>query len=252
MSACLDSILEQSYPSIKVAIVDDHSTDDSRNILDRYGAKHSNFLIGGFNSQKGVAKARNTAISMLDCEWISILDSDDFYTHRDKIMAEMRLVQAATSKQTAAFSALANVNRMGRPIKKYLRAPPLREGYLFEDILSRDCFAPYNFVFARAAFDSVGGFDEGLPIYEDWDFKIRLSREVEFRYSGLEGIAYRQTGSGLSSAPFADHVKWLRLIFERYVDLAEDPGALRPTFEKNIRPGLAVRLLSKISKTLRH
>jgi len=74
---------------------------------------------------------------------------------------------------------------------------------------------PRDFLCTKKQYLAVGGFDKDIPIYEDWDLKIRLSKENKFCYSGVDGVAYRRHGTGLSSVKSSEHVKWLKYIFEK-------------------------------------
>jgi hypothetical protein len=43
------------------------------------------------------------------------------------------------------------------------------------DILVKNQFAPISFVFRRYALDTVGYYDNSLPVLDDWDFNLRFS-----------------------------------------------------------------------------
>lgn len=80
ISACLDSILAQTYPHIEVIIVNDASTDNSRAIVSSYIEKNSSqceIIVMDHESNKGASAARNTGIDAATGEYILFLDSDD-------------------------------------------------------------------------------------------------------------------------------------------------------------------------------
>ena len=76
LEECLGSIQKQTYTNIEVILVNDGSTDGSKEICERYCAKDSRFkLINQEN--KGLSGARNRGMSESKGEFISFVDSDD-------------------------------------------------------------------------------------------------------------------------------------------------------------------------------
>ena len=76
---CLESILAQTFKDYEVLIVEDFSTDGSEKIVREYTKKYDNFRLI-VPPEKGVAKARNAAISEVRGEYIAFIDSDDRVT----------------------------------------------------------------------------------------------------------------------------------------------------------------------------
>ena len=73
---CLDSVLAQTFTDWEAICVDDGSTDESGDILDKYAKKDSRFRII-HQSNAGVSAARNSALDASRGEWITFLDADD-------------------------------------------------------------------------------------------------------------------------------------------------------------------------------
>lgn len=75
---CLDSVINQTLKEIEIICVDDGSTDSSLEILKEYAAKdHRITLITQQNLHAGVA--RNAGLAVAKGEYLSFLDSDDFF-----------------------------------------------------------------------------------------------------------------------------------------------------------------------------
>ena len=75
---CLDSVLKQTLREIEVICVDDGSTDSSLNILKEYAAKDSRMtVVRQDNLRAGVA--RNAGLALAKGEYVTFLDSDDFF-----------------------------------------------------------------------------------------------------------------------------------------------------------------------------
>jgi len=75
----LDSILGQSYQSIEVLVVDDGSSDSTRDIVLGFAKKDRRVQLLENTQTKGVSGARNTAIQAATGDWIAFLDGDDLW-----------------------------------------------------------------------------------------------------------------------------------------------------------------------------
>ena len=75
---CIESIINQTYKKWELIIIDDGSTDDSLKICKKYSSKDSRIKV---HSQKnmGPGIARNNGIKFSKGDFISFLDSDDYY-----------------------------------------------------------------------------------------------------------------------------------------------------------------------------
>lgn len=73
---CIKSILNQTYSNIEVIIVDDGSTDNTRNIIDEYALKDHR-IIPIHKENGGVSSARMEGIYKATGEWIGFVDGDD-------------------------------------------------------------------------------------------------------------------------------------------------------------------------------
>lgn len=80
ISQAIDSVLEQTYQNSELIVVDDGSTDNSREIITSY----SNQLISVFQENAGQGAAFNAGLSKASGEFVCFLDSDDYY-REDKL-----------------------------------------------------------------------------------------------------------------------------------------------------------------------
>ncbi|HLP61723.1 MAG TPA: hypothetical protein VK186_22980, partial [Candidatus Deferrimicrobium sp.] len=158
-------------------------------------------------------------------EYITTLDSDDYYYDPQKLAKEMALAaQYVTQKKDIiAFSNIVLVKGDKTLIGVWGSPENIKEGFIMDDILTRSCLIPRDFVMKKQAYFAVGGYDARFPIYEDWDLKIRLAARFEFYFTGINGTAYRRHGTGLSSFPFPQHIKWLKKIFKKNINLVPRP-----------------------------
>jgi len=214
---CLDSVLTQTLRPTEIVVVDDNSEDDSRALLEPYRDQKLITLIC-LDRRMGVSYCRHRAIESTRCDYITTLDSDDFYFTNTKLQKEWQCILTARNAKTIAFSDVAIVDAGGK--LQFLRSAhrPIQEGDLsswMRHFGFGTGFIPRDFLFGRSQYFEAGGFDLALSLYEDWDLKIRLADRCKFSFARTVGSAYRQTGAGLASAPLQQHLKATWAIFAK-------------------------------------
>ena len=77
---CVDSLLEQDFPSsaYEIILVDDESPDACPQICDEYAAAHDNIRVI-HRKNGGLSAARNSGIEIAQGEYLSFVDSDDYW-----------------------------------------------------------------------------------------------------------------------------------------------------------------------------
>lgn len=228
VGAAIDSVLSQSYRNLEVVVVDDCSRDASRDVISGYARRDARVRLITNPDNLGVAATRRRAVEASRGELISSLDSDDLLLDPNKLEREVAVVtRGSASDRTVAYSGVLWVTPDAAPIRHALHAGNAPEGHIHDDLLTRSVPVPRDMTFARALYDAVGGFDASLPVYEDWDLKLRLARVAVYRFSGIDpGIAYRRHGSGLS-ADIEGNRKWRERVFMKHAAQRPDLSRLR-------------------------
>lgn len=221
LTESIKSVLSQTYKNIEIIICDDHSTDNSADILDTYSKDYNNISVVYNENNKGVSYTRNHAIKASNGEYITSLDSDDIYYSNEKIENEMKLIlfyKNAYQRDICAYSNTASIDLQSQFIQVSTPGRARKEGDILMDILSRSCFIPRDFTIKKSYYYNIGSFDQSLTVFEDWDFKIRLANILPFYYTAEFGTGYRLHDNGLSSSHKKDKkIVVLMKIFEKYL-----------------------------------
>jgi glycosyltransferase involved in cell wall biosynthesis len=166
----LTSLLRQTLQPDEIIVVDDGSTDGGPRIVERLAAEHPIRLLHKENG--GQSAARNFGIAQAGGDLIALLDHDDAWypNHLEELIKPFR--QPRTNELGWAYSNLDQIDEDGGLVcRAYLSTlsaqHPKRD---LSACLREDMFVlPSASLISRAAFNAVGGFDEGLSGYEDDD-----------------------------------------------------------------------------------
>lgn len=212
---CIEGVLLQTYKPMEIIIVDDCSTDSSAEIIKGYERKY-NFIRGIILSEnKGVSNARNVGITEAVGEYITTIDSDDFYYNKCKLKNEMKLIKyykELHNKDVIIYSKTVNVDINGDYLGKnkpdyFQNKYYYLEGNILFRLLSgfKFGFIPRDYCFKKSIYFECGGYNLNMNFYEDLDLLIRLAGKYSFYSTKEEGTAYRQHSMGLSSRSSKDH-----------------------------------------------
>lgn len=223
----IESVLKQRIDaSFELVIVDDASTDNSVTTIKSIDDRRIRLLRNKVN--RGIGVVRNQLLQTARGPWLTSLDGDDFYTTEDKLAREWELVLRANDPETTVvYSDFELVDVDGALIARASRLAPPQEGRIFQAMLDRRVMIPRDFLAPARLCQSVGGFDETLPLYEDWDFKLRLAQRADFFYTGSVGIGYRRHSGGLSAAIWPVHRKQMARVRSKYGVLGFNGDPLR-------------------------
>jgi len=249
---CLESCINQIYNNIEIIVVDDCSTDGSIQVIQYYQKKDSRIKLIQNKVNQKVSKTRDIGISKSQGRWITTLDSDDYYYSNNKIEKEVDIIRSYNFRENViAYSGIVRVDNHGKKIGNVMSSKKVMEGDIFKSIITRSCAIPRDFIFSKVAYSKAGGFDFNIPMYEDWDLKLRLAKFCEYYFSGnWEGIAYRRHSSGLSSVSKQEHEKWLKYVFQKNSTYLANKLDLQKNLNKNTNLSIINRIINKIIKSL--
>jgi glycosyltransferase involved in cell wall biosynthesis len=189
----IESILAQTYPNVEVIVVDDGSTDNTLETLERFGGRIR--VISQENA--GPASARNRGTSVSNGDLIAFLDSDDVW-----LPAKLeRQVTLLSKVGDAVPCCLCNIlmRWRDREFASFDRAwlrPSTAEGVwvnVDEVLATRFVLFNQGVVIRRDVVSRIGGFDEDLRFMEDYDLPLRLSLEGPWAVIREPMVIWRET-----------------------------------------------------------
>jgi glycosyltransferase involved in cell wall biosynthesis len=163
IGACLDSVTEAAHRhgNVDILVVDHHSTDGSRAVVERYGAALRIVdLEGGTIAavrNLGARLTRGALVSFLDCDCVV---GPDYFTD---------LVEVFGSSGAGAAGC-----EVDYPQDAHWSEPVWHRLHVIRDDGYRHYLNSANFAVRRDVFDAIGGFDEALVTGEDTDICTRI------------------------------------------------------------------------------
>jgi glycosyltransferase involved in cell wall biosynthesis len=165
----VDSVLSQTVKPYELIVVDDGSTDETGDLLKSYG----NRIILLRQENRGVSAARNAGIKIARGNWIAFLDSDDEWLS-EKLQYAVEYIRK--NRQCKIFQTEEIWIRNGKRVNAKVKHKKL-SGYIFKESLDLCLISPSAVVIKKELFEEIGGFDEYLPVCEDYDMWLRITRK---------------------------------------------------------------------------
>ena len=164
------SLQRQTVPLSEILVVDDGSTDkETQKVLESL-VEEGAIQCLRLEANQGLAAARNRGIERLGTDHILLLDCDDTYDPRFLEEALLRGIgdRVAGLGCYLQFYTI-NSNNVERRIKRWKPLGGSLSAFLFRPSIS-SCL-----LLNRAAWSEVGGYDEEMRLYEDWELWIRVT-----------------------------------------------------------------------------
>jgi glycosyltransferase involved in cell wall biosynthesis len=169
------SVISQTYTNWELIIVDDGSTDGTKESIRSLNEPRIQVL--SLAHCGNIAVLRNAGVNIGKGEWVAFLDSDDIWMPR-KLEQQLKLLQQ--HKGSWSYGGFELMDESGHSIA--LRAgnyDPL-SGWVIAELLSNTATASIGtLMIGRKLFEKTAGFNEQLKAREDFEFALRLSMEAE-------------------------------------------------------------------------
>src|SRR5688572_6898678 len=173
----IESVLAQTFKPFEIIVVDDCSTDGSRELIESYEIRYPGFIRSIFQtSNRGVTQCRIDAVKFSRGDYLTYLDGDDLYLPQ-KLEDEAYFIKKYNAD--LAFSNFCRIKEDAREITSIwlcnsTKLPPF--GNMYYEVFLRQF--PNNTLFRcelvkRDILNQSGLYDSNLRIYEDFELKIR-------------------------------------------------------------------------------
>jgi cellulose synthase/poly-beta-1,6-N-acetylglucosamine synthase-like glycosyltransferase len=163
---CIKHLLELEYPNFEIIAVDNSSTDNTFNILNKYPIKV-------VKSEKGLCKARNTGLKSSEADIIAFIDADAF---PDTTWLRYIALRFLTTEKVAIGGPLLPPKNISNKRRSIGFAPGNPQA-VRKDLSESEHLAGCNLAVYRKNLEAIGGFDINLGAGDDVDICWRLLKK---------------------------------------------------------------------------
>ena len=224
------SVLEQSFRDFELIVVDDGSDDGTREMIQR---EFPGLLTYLYQENQGVSRARNRGLKLAQGEFVAFLDSDDLWLPR-KLERQMAFMQSQPKAQICYTDEIW--------IRRGVRVNPKKKhakysGWIYPRCLPLCIISPSSALMRRGLLEEVGGFDEELPVCEDYDLWLRISARHPVHFLPEKLIIKRGGHQDQLSRRWGNDIWRVKALLKMLKDPSLRPDWRRMTVEELHRKG---------------
>ena len=207
----INSVQSQTYQNWEMIIIDDGSTDNTKDIITPFLSDYRIKYLRQLNS--GPSIARNNGINKAKGKYLAFLDSDDLWKP-NKLEIQIKYLHNNPTYGLihTNYSTFENDIKDCKPFKQsswFSKWPGYDRLLIFDSIGTLT-------VLTETQLKSLGGFRKDLFGTEDWDLWIRVSKETKISKLNDDTAYYRINPDGLSQS-FDKHLVELKKVYNQHV-----------------------------------
>ncbi|MEY8412514.1 glycosyltransferase family 2 protein [Lachnospiraceae bacterium 62-26] len=208
----VDSVLDQTYRDIELIIVDDASTDNTKEVISKMTDERIHYVQVKENA--GACNARNIGAKLAKGEYIAFQDSDDWW-HSDKLEKQYRFMEE--KGLDFSFCGMTRI-MLENPNRKYyypnINMDDSKE--YFEQLLYLNRVGTQTIMCKSICFEKIE-FDVALKRFQDWDFALQASRNYSIGYLRESLVDSFVQLDSISKNSDANNQAW-RNLYEKYME----------------------------------
>jgi glycosyltransferase involved in cell wall biosynthesis len=183
----LDSVLNQTYPNLEIIIVDDYSSDNSREIIAEYVRKFPQLIYLPNERNLGNCTAFNRAWEISKGEYLIDFATDDVLMP-ERISEQVAVLESLDQGYGIMYTDAELIDDNDRHLGYFYKRDaegnlldPVPSGDVFADVVARHFICTPTMIMRRSVFGELGGYDATLA-YEDFDLWVRSARTFKFYF----------------------------------------------------------------------
>jgi len=231
----VESVLRQTFDDIELIVVDDCSTDGTQDYL--ASIKDKRLRVVRHEQNRGGGAARNSGIRAARAPIIAFQDSDDEWlvTKLERQIAEFRRVMndgyGALYCAKITHGEGQRLGIYGPREVQYMPLPHYQNtsGDISRALVRNAMVSTQTLMVRKDILLELGGFDESLPLAQDWDLTTRLSRVTKFYFIDEPLVLCFTSHDSISKVKTNQAIARKRML-EKHFDLISEDRALHASY----------------------
>lgn len=217
----IESIIHQTFTDWELLIVDDCSTDNTKEIIQEFIDQDQRIqLLTTITNSGGPATPKNIGVANSKGIYIAFLDHDDEWMP-EKLEKQIKIFKESKDENLGIISCGANlINNQGKCFSIY---KPTKRKVTFPEILIRNpIYSNSSVLIKRIAIETVGQRDEYMKYSEDWEMWIRICKAgytMDFVYEPLFNYYFHDSNITKAKGDKLIKVKDALYVFNKHIDL---------------------------------
>jgi glycosyltransferase involved in cell wall biosynthesis len=246
VGAAIESILRQTSANFEFIIVDDGSTDRSREIISSYARRDSRIRVVN-KANGGIARAINQGIDAARFDWIAIMHADDIALPQ---RLELQMAKAKGHPNVVGWGGFAyHIDEKGKTLALSKLGPTTEDEFYTRLRQGEPILVIHTTAFIQKhSFIAAGGYDPTFQCSEDLEFFDRLSLLGPLLAIPEPIALYRIHSSSNTMKRFREQRMEIRFIYSR--QRARAQGKEEPEWEDFAREYLGAPLSARLRRRI--
>lgn len=167
----LESVLNQTYPNYEVVVVDDHSPESVRSVVESFDGP---ITFVRHEENRGWGAAMNTALEHADGELLAMIGDDDRWSDPEKLEKQVRALKRTERENVGIVCTGWRVISEESGGVREVESPARPENLPRHTLGQNQIIQSIGAVVTRDAWEAVGGTDEDIPRGIDSDLFRRI------------------------------------------------------------------------------
>jgi glycosyltransferase involved in cell wall biosynthesis len=181
------SVMAQTYTQHELIVVDDGSTDNSVEVIERLQQKYPSIRFVNNVKNIGMCRSFNKALALAQGDFVIDLAADDVLMP-ERLAEQVKAFSRLNPMYGVVYSDAYLISESGEKLSTFYqrnelgtRMVEVPQGDVFKELIQRYKICSPTIMMRKSMLDELGGYDATLS-YEDYDFFVRSSRNYWYHY----------------------------------------------------------------------